>query len=148
TRLTRRYRIKSGVPTLILLEGASGSVVTRGGVERALADPSGVNFPWRPSHPKATLEDGPLLPCGARDSNEPMLHEELRHCIKGVYFSAHWCPPCRAFTPQLVDTYQRIRERGQNFEVIFVSSDRPRVVFKRFQMKSSSAMRECKRLEA
>lgn len=34
------------------------------------------------------------------------------------------CPPCRAFTPQLVDTYQRIRERGHHFEVIFVSSDR------------------------
>ncbi|XP_033226954.1 nucleoredoxin-like isoform X2 [Belonocnema kinseyi] len=34
------------------------------------------------------------------------------------------CPPCKAFTPQLVDTYQRIRERGHNFEVIFVSSDR------------------------
>lgn len=124
TRLTRRYRIKAGVPTLILLEGSNGSVVTRGGVERTIADPTGLEFPWRPPHPKAALEDGPLLPCGARDSNEPMLHEELRYCYKGVYFSAHWCPPCKAFTPQLVDTYQRIRERGGNFEVIFVSSDR------------------------
>ncbi|EZA48862.1 Nucleoredoxin [Ooceraea biroi] len=124
TRLTRRYRIKAGVPTLILLEGSNGSIVTRGGVERTVADPTGVEFPWRPPHPKAALEDGPLLPCGARDNNEPMLHEELRHCFKGVYFSAHWCPPCKAFTPQLVDTYQRIRERGHDFEVIFVSSDR------------------------
>ncbi|XP_043471792.1 nucleoredoxin-like [Leptopilina heterotoma] len=124
TRLTRRYRIKAGVPTLILLEGGNGSVVTRGGVERTLADLTGANFPWKPPHPKATLVDGPLLPCGARDSNEPMLYEELRHYFKGVYFSAHWCPPCKAFTPQLVDTYQRIRERGHNFEVIFVSSDR------------------------
>lgn len=124
TRLTRRYRIKAGVPTLILLEGSNGSIVTRGGVERTIADPTGLEFPWRPPHPKAALEDGPLLPCGARDSNEPMLHEELRYCYKGVYFSAHWCPPCKAFTPQLVDTYQRIRERGGNFEVIFVSSDR------------------------
>ncbi|XP_015191272.1 PREDICTED: nucleoredoxin-like [Polistes dominula] len=124
TRLTRRYRIKAGVPTLILLEGSNGSVVTRGGVERTIADPTGAEFPWKPPHPKAALEDGPLLPCGARDSNEPMLHEELRHCFKGVYFSAHWCPPCKAFTPQLVDTYQRIRERGHDFEVIFVSSDR------------------------
>ncbi|XP_076184094.1 nucleoredoxin [Ptiloglossa arizonensis] len=124
TRLTRRYRIKAGVPTLILLDGSNGSVVTRGGVERTIGDSSGAEFPWKPPHPKAALEDGPLLPCGARDSNEPMLHEELRHCFKGVYFSAHWCPPCKAFTPQLVDTYQRIRERGHHFEVIFVSSDR------------------------
>ena len=90
TRLMRRYRIKAGVPSLILLEGGTGSVVTRGGVERALDDPTGANFPWRPPHPKRTLEDGPLLPCGARDSSEPMLHEELRYCVKGVYFSAHW----------------------------------------------------------
>lgn len=79
-----------GVPTLILLEGSDGSVVTRGGVERTVADPIGAEFPWRPPHPKAALEDGPLLPCSGRDSNEPMLHEELRHCFKGVYFSAHW----------------------------------------------------------
>ncbi|KAH0944448.1 hypothetical protein HN011_007617 [Eciton burchellii] len=124
TRLTRRYRIKAGVPTLILLESSNGSIVTRGGVERTIADPTGVEFPWKPPHPKAALEDGPLLPCGARDNNEPMLHEELRHCFKGMYFSAHWCPPCKAFTPQLVDTYQRIRERGHDFEIIFISSDR------------------------
>ncbi|CAK9828084.1 nxn [Anthophora retusa] len=124
TRLTRRYRIKAGVPTLILLDGSNGSVITRGGVERTIGDPNGAEFPWKPPHPKAALEDGPLLPCGSRESNEPMLHEELRHCFKGVYFSAHWCPPCKAFTPQLVDTYQRIRERGHDFEVIFVSSDR------------------------
>jgi nucleoredoxin len=23
-----------------------------------------------------------------------------------VYFSAHWCPPCRAFTPVLKDFYE------------------------------------------
>ncbi|XP_014206907.1 nucleoredoxin-like [Copidosoma floridanum] len=132
TRLTRRYRIKAGVPTLILLEGKNGAVLTRGGVERALADPEGLGFPWKPPHPKATLEDGPLLPCGGRDSNEPMLHEELRHCYKAVYFSAHWCPPCKAFTPQLIDTYQRIRERGHNFEVIFVSSDRSEESYKTY----------------
>ncbi len=23
-----------------------------------------------------------------------------------IYFSAHWCPPCRAFTPILKDFYE------------------------------------------
>ncbi|OAD52066.1 Nucleoredoxin [Eufriesea mexicana] len=123
-KLSRRYQVKTDVPTLILLDGSNGTVLTRGGVDRIVSDPTGANFPWRRPHPKAALEDGPLLPCGASDSNEPMLHEELRHCFKGIYFSAHWCPPCKAFTPQLVDTYKRIREKGHNFEVIFVSSDR------------------------
>lgn len=40
-----------------------------------------------------------------------------------VYFSAHWCPPCRAFTPKLVEFTHKHRKDG-NFEVVFVSSDR------------------------
>ena len=23
----------------------------------------------------------------------------------GIYFSAHWCPPCRSFTPKLIESY-------------------------------------------
>ena len=39
-----------------------------------------------------------------------------------LYFSAHWCPPCRAFTPELVKFYKR--HEKQAMEVVFVSSDR------------------------
>jgi nucleoredoxin len=42
----------------------------------------------------------------------------------GVYFSAHWCPPCRKFTPVLVNTYNELQEEGKPFEIVFVSSDR------------------------
>jgi len=38
------------------------------------------------------------------------------------YFSAHWCPPCRQFTPILKDFYEEVAENG--LEIIFVSSDR------------------------
>ena len=40
-----------------------------------------------------------------------------------IYFSAHWCPPCRRFTPKLVEFYNANSKKG-NFEVIFVSFDR------------------------
>lgn len=40
------------------------------------------------------------------------------------YFSAHWCPPCRSFTPKLVDFYNSNDAAGKKFEIIFVSSDR------------------------
>ena len=42
----------------------------------------------------------------------------------GVYFSAHWCPPCRTFTPKLVKAYNEMQEKGYDFELVFVSSDR------------------------
>lgn len=44
--------------------------------------------------------------------------------VVGIYFSAHWCPPCRGFTPQLAAKYTELKAAGQPFEVVFVSSDR------------------------
>jgi nucleoredoxin len=38
-----------------------------------------------------------------------------------VYFSAHWCPPCRGFTPQLKEAYETLK--ANDVEVIFVSGD-------------------------
>ncbi|MBA3543024.1 MAG: hypothetical protein H0T83_01055 [Chthoniobacterales bacterium] len=40
--------------------------------------------------------------------------------------SAHWCGPCRKFTPQLVEYYNRVAAAHPEFELIFVSSDRSR----------------------
>lgn len=40
-----------------------------------------------------------------------------------IYFSAHWCPPCRRFTPKLVSFYNR-HSKEKSFEVVFVSADR------------------------
>lgn len=39
-----------------------------------------------------------------------------------VYFSAHWCPPCRSFTPALSRFYATHKDR-LDFEIIFVSRD-------------------------
>jgi len=39
----------------------------------------------------------------------------------GIYFSAHWCPPCRQFTPKLVEFRNA---HADQFEVVFVSSDK------------------------
>ena len=42
----------------------------------------------------------------------------------GLYFSAHWCGPCRKFTPELVDYYNRTAPQHPEFEIIFVSDDK------------------------
>lgn len=44
--------------------------------------------------------------------------------IYGLYFSAHWCAPCRKFTPQLVEYYNKILGEHPEFEIIFISSDK------------------------
>ncbi len=44
--------------------------------------------------------------------------------VIAIYYSAHWCPPCRQFTPELVKFYNETKKEHPEFELIFVSSDR------------------------
>merc|ERR1719182_237505 len=48
-----------------------------------------------------------------------------------LYFSAHWCPPCRGFTPKLAEWYKSdLKNKG--LDVVFVSSDRDEAAFKEY----------------
>merc|ERR1719409_357230 len=62
---------------------------------------------------------------GQKPTNEVLAGKD----VVGLYFSAHWCPPCRGFTPQLGKFYDQIKD-AKNFEIIFVSSDRDASQFK------------------
>lgn len=42
----------------------------------------------------------------------------------GLYFSAHWCGPCRGFTPELVKFYKECRKHRKSLEIVFISSDK------------------------
>lgn len=38
-------------------------------------------------------------------------------------FSAHWCPPCRAYTPQLAEWYRAHHRADSDWDLILVSQD-------------------------
>ncbi|MBU60953.1 MAG: hypothetical protein CMI26_00460 [Opitutae bacterium] len=73
---------------------------------------------------QSTLKGGlaDLLPENLLDSNgKEISRNKLAGKTVGFYFSAHWCPPCRTFTPGLV----KFRDDNKDdFEIVFVSSDR------------------------
>ena len=73
---------------------------------------------------QATLKGGltDLLPENLLDSHgKEVSRNKLAGKTVGFYFSAHWCPPCRTFTPNLV----KFRDDNKDdFEIVFVSSDR------------------------
>jgi nucleoredoxin len=66
-------------------------------------------------HHLVSLDDGRLKPFDASALKD----------VKYVafYYSASWCPPCRAFTPKLVDFYKSFKAQHPNFELIFVNHD-------------------------
>ncbi len=54
-----------------------------------------------------------------------------------LYFSAHWCPPCRKFTPELVEFYNRVAPQHPEFEIIFVSYDRSAAAMQTYMSETS-----------
>jgi nucleoredoxin len=53
------------------------------------------------------------------------------------YFSAHWCGPCRKFTPQLVDYYNRVASQHPEFEIVFYSFDKSPFAFETYMREAN-----------
>ncbi|MED6184436.1 hypothetical protein PIB30_047447 [Stylosanthes scabra] len=49
-----------------------------------------------------------------------------------LYFSAGWCAACHAFLPKLIEAYDEIKAKDEEFEVIFISSDHDQASFEEF----------------
>ncbi|XP_021093874.1 nucleoredoxin isoform X3 [Heterocephalus glaber] len=125
-KLWNKYRI-SNIPSLIFLDATTGKVVCRNGLLVIRDDPEGLEFPWGPK-PFREVIAGPLL----RNNGQSLDSSSLEGSHVGVYFSAHWCPPCRSLTRVLVESYRKIKEAGQKFEIVFVSADRSEESFKQY----------------
>mmetsp|Transcript_30407 Transcript_30407/g.74496 ORF Transcript_30407/g.74496 Transcript_30407/m.74496 type:complete len:161 (-) Transcript_30407:275-757(-) len=66
----------------------------------------------------ALLQDAHLV----KANGDKVDASSLKGKLVALYFSAHWCPPCRQFTPTLKDVYEETSDK-HNFQVVFVSSD-------------------------
>jgi len=54
-----------------------------------------------------------------------------------LYFSAHWCAPCRKFTPELVDYYNRVATQHPEFEIVFVSFDKSQFAMETYTLEAN-----------
>lgn len=114
--LSKKYKV-NGIPSLIVV-GADGELITTDGRSNVDEDPTGKNFPWIPP----TFEEA--LPKMLVSKSGEVASSTLDDKYLMLYFSAHWCPPCRGFTPTLVEVYNKLKETRQDAELVFVSSDR------------------------
>ena len=66
-----------------------------------------------------------LLPQELKSKNGITALSEVNESpLVGIYFSAHWCPPCRGFTPVLSEFYNKANEEKKQIEIVFVSCDK------------------------
>lgn len=122
-----------GIPTLVVLD-KNGNIVNPNGrsdvtslgvgaVDKWLGVSAGATPPNQPvAAPVAGL--GALL--GTKLVNhkgETVDAKEAEADVTCIYFSAHWCPPCRGFTPALSDFYTKTKEAGKSISVVFASRD-------------------------
>jgi len=128
-KLSALYKVE-GIPTLVVLSG-KGEVITKKGREAVSTDPDGKNFPWIPPT-FATTVGSTFLKHGDGGADAEIDTSSLKGKTVGIYFSAHWCGPCRSFTPELIKTYNVVKSAGKPFEIVFVSSDHDERAFKEY----------------
>ena len=108
------------VDTILGGRGGSGSSFGSGSEGTSFGG-SGMSSGGHRSEFWTVVESGPLVDRMGRSHNPTQLQLKAKTAI-GVFFSGHWCPPSREFTPDLIDAYDAwAREKG--FEIIFCSSD-------------------------
>lgn len=127
--LSSKFNV-SGIPTFVIVNGATGETVTEKARGEVMSDPEGKNFPWKPKTYAELLAEAPKLLRGNKEKEGDEYEElDMAEHLKGkkvaYYFSAHWCGPCRSFTPKLVEMYNKMKADGRldNFEIVFVSAD-------------------------
>lgn len=124
-KLSKKYKVR-GIPSFVVLDGSNGEVITTEGRAKVSEDPKGEELPWKPKALKELLEESSFV----NKEGKSVKFGDISKPYVGLYFSAHWCPPCRGFTPELAKRYTKLNENG--LEIIFVSSDRDEDSFKEY----------------
>jgi len=119
--LSKKYKVQ-GIPSFVIVD-PEGKTITTDGRSAVMEDPKGENYPWVPP----TAEEKAKMVVDAIGAD---LIAQAGGKPIGLYFSAHWCPPCRGFTPKLAGFYKDGLK--ETMEIIFVSSDKDEAAFKEY----------------
>jgi nucleoredoxin len=85
---------------------------------------------WKPAAPEApagepsvfdeVLDGNLVILDGKKFAKHELTAKPTKYYV--FYYTASWCPPCQAFTPSLVDFYEK--NKNENFELVLITSDR------------------------
>ena len=77
----------SGIPVLVLLNGADASVITLNGRSIVTEDENGEDFPWLPLPVLDLLHEGSLIKCSNGNEVDPSVIDGK---IIGLFFGSNW----------------------------------------------------------
>lgn len=119
-----------GIPTLVFVDLATGLKITDEGREAVMNPKFLETYPYRPKpfNFLQSLGDQLLTKSGTVATSDVLKNTKYL----GLYFSAHWCPPCRQFTPVLAEKYKALKASHEDMEMVFVSSDRDQGQFEEY----------------
>ena len=112
----------SGIPRFVML--SPEGVINPNAREEVENNPTG--FPWKQPSPLELI--APYLMKG----NDRVDESAVAGKVYGLYFSAHWCAPCRRFTPRLIEVYNQLQQEGKAFEIVFCSLDNDENEYKEY----------------
>lgn len=132
--LSAKFKVQ-GIPTLVILDAKTGALVTTEGSTGISEDGDGSGFPYRVKGAWELLESVKEV-IDADDSATPIAALKSLDAV-GLYFSAHWCGPCRSFTPKLAEWYTAQTGPGGKLrgkvDIVFVSNDRDTATFDEYR---------------
>jgi len=124
-RLGAELEAGNGIPSLVLVDPKTGDTITKDGTGGFWGNTTGKGFPFKPRSFEEIMSDGAFKNKKGKEFSYADLAKDFDYVM--FYFSAHWCPPCRAFTPKFIEWYKKNQSKmkaGKTFEVIFMSSDK------------------------
>ena len=142
-----------GFPTLVLLDGETGEIITKEG-RRVVLELGAEGFPFSEEKEQSDAlkakKEAALEKCKSGQKNfqffsteddsliidkngkaAPLTKLQSAHVV-GLYFGARWHWPCRGFTPKLIEFYNECKSKNKKFEIVYVSSDRNEDDFKEY----------------
>jgi len=130
--LSKKFKVQ-GIPSFVIVN-PSGETITTDGRSAVMGDPTGEKLPWIPPTFKEALGEKFLK------GEVEVGKEAIEGKTLGLYFSAHWCPPCRGFTPELAKWYKGVKEELKDkFEIIFCSGDKNEAGMKSYYKEQCDA---------
>lgn len=121
----RNFYKAEGIPYLCVVD-KDGDLLCGDAVNEAMEDTAGERFPWRcAQHIEEIVPDTYVKNDGSYNPTSELDGKYLM-----FYFCAKWCNRSTIFTKKLVRGYRALKRVRDDFEILFVSSDRDRKSFK------------------